>query len=209
MRLGARVPTDYSIENTGSLVEEFNTWVNIEFEDGVPYAENPIVGPIPMGLGPGGEIGGSAPIRIPLDAGAGALDLCLEVGESPEDPRVSACFTITVESPISVSFTTPNPNVRRGQRLNLDYEVANESGSPRIFEIWVENYTVGGEPDPRNPIYGPLSLNLAPGDRLDGARFYPLPLGERLGGPYKLCLSVGTYPNLAWEWSCVEYYIVP
>lgn len=207
--IGDPISVDYILENAGGDSESVVAWVELENDVGEPYESNPIVGPIPVELSPGAEMSGAASVRLPGDYGVGGHRLCLSLGEVGSEARARDCFAFVSTSPLELSFLSPEPQAEPGGTLPVDYDITSQGSGKATFDLWVENFDPGGAPDPRNPVYGPTEISLGDGGSLSGSSSYSVPSGEPEGGPYRLCLNVGEYPDAPWGTACIEYEVLP
>ena len=199
------VTVDYSIRNTGEVTESFELTVNL---DG--YSGNPIVGPISLILGPGGELAGRTELPVPGGVSVNNT-LCLEAGVSGSEPRASDCFDFVSRPQLVVEFDTSQPNVRRGALMPVEYLIRNQRSDASVsFRASVEQVLPSGEPDPANPLWGPAPMVLGPDGELSGNARWRISPNADFGGPYRLSLAAepSPYTGVA-VLGTLEYYVTP
>lgn len=205
---GQPVRVNFLFENTGEEEEDFEVWLAL-WGDGAVYFDNPIGGPFPLTMAPGDVSLGSAEVTIPTDFSLADVSLCLEAGVFGEDAWDIDCADFRFESPLSVEFLAVEPNVRRGDRVQLEYAILNRQvDAPVTFKAAMNKYLIGGQPAD-NPVWGPQYFQADFGGGYAGNAAWPVGEFAEIGGPYELCLVIEPRPYMRQMTTCVEYYVEP
>jgi len=98
--------------------------------------------------------------------------------------------------------------VQAGGILQYDVTVTNHAASARTVTVWIDAFKPSGVPWVGNPIVGPKTKTLGPGQ--SGMRTLGLhvPAGVPPSGPYTILGSVGTYPNDPLHASSFAFWVV-
>ena len=109
---------------------------------------------------------------------------------------------------VSTILECDEPIVIRGGLLEYRAGLKNNTDEEQTEDVWLDLYLINGEPYPKNPYLGPLSVTLGPNYEIVQNRQEYVPVIAPLGGPYTLFLRVGTYPDILDE-SFFEFDVVP
>jgi hypothetical protein len=91
----------------------------------------------------------------------------------------------------------------------LEFKVQNPGAGVESFQVWLDGYDELGNPDPNNPLFGPVDMELAAADGVRGGRGYLVPADTPPGGAYQLCLRVGQHPGEILDQDCLRYAVLP
>ena len=113
-----------------------------------------------------------------------------------------------VDGVISTILECDESIVIRGEYLEYRAGLINNTDEEQSVDVWLDLYLINGEPYPKNPYLGPISITLGPNHEVIQNRQEYVPVLAPLGGPYSLYLRVGPYPNILDE-SFFEFDVVP
>ena len=109
---------------------------------------------------------------------------------------------------VSTILECDDPIVVRGEYLEYRAGLINNTDEEQNVEAWLDLYLINGEPYPKNPYLGPISITLGPNHEVIQNRQEYVPVFAPLGGPYSLYLRVGPYPKVLDE-SFFEFDVAP
>lgn len=110
---------------------------------------------------------------------------------------------------LQAEFATDSPRVRPGELLPVQFKLLNPGANTHSFQVWVDGFDELGNPDPDNPLFGPVEIELDAAVGLSGSRAYLVPADTPVGGPYRLCLRVGQHPVQVIDEGCLQYEVIP
>ncbi len=124
---------------------------------------------------------------------AGPGFLWSEMFESQQPSDVMFVRQPLATTPLALEFGSPDPDIAPGEALSVDYSIRNEGDETIAFELWCDLLPEGGLPYAGNPLYGPNTLSLEPGEERAGQVLSRLP-SDVLPGAHQLCLRAGEFP---------------
>jgi hypothetical protein len=115
-----------------------------------------------------------------------------EVGGMPD-------VTVTLDPDATV--------VPRGGTLGYTAAVTNHGGTSVTFDYWTDVILWTGKPYKGNPVFGPLSVSLNPGQTRQGHVGHKVPNNAPLE-TYSCCGRIGSYPGSIWDEDCFQFTVV-
>ncbi len=124
------------------------------------------------------------------------------------DPVQIIPVTLLVESPILTILECEYPIAPRRGFLEFQAGLSNQTTDFQYVDAWLDLYLINGSPYPDNPLQGPIGITMGPlYEGIQDRRLY-VPNYTPLGGPYKLYLRCGEYPDI-WNESYFEFTVAP
>jgi hypothetical protein len=110
---------------------------------------------------------------------------------------------------LQVEASLSSETVRPGEELALQFRILNPADEAQGFDVWADAYDAEGQPVAGNPVFPPRALELDAALGLEGRGASLLPAEVEPGGPYTLCLRVGSYGVETVDESCAEFTVIP
>ena len=126
-----------------------------------------------------------------------------------EDPVRRVTVRLTVRSSVIPEISCEDPDVARGDYLDIHVKITNIGEEERAFKAWLDLYLIGGKPYNGNPVEGPFSRVLGPGDVLEVDYRGHVPMKMPVGGPYTLYLRVGESLESPWSDDSFAFHVIP
>jgi hypothetical protein len=108
---------------------------------------------------------------------------------------------------VMVTLTPDDTVVPRGGTLGYTVSVTNNGGSSLTLDYWTDIILWTGEPYKKNPVFGPRTVTINPGQTREGHIGHAVP-GNAPLKTYTCCGRVGTHPGSVWDEDCFEFTIV-
>jgi hypothetical protein len=98
-------------------------------------------------------------------------------------------------SDISVVMSADETSVYPGEDLVFDVTLKNWGTQAHTFKVWLDGIFPNHTPVPMNPIKGPVTVTLQPGQQISPTVTLRIPAGAPPGENYRLKASVGQWPD--------------
>jgi len=128
------------------------------------------------------------------------------ISNDPNKTEVIIPITMEIITPVTVSIHCDDPNVRRGELLNVDIALENITEVIQSFELWIDVYLINGDPYDGNPIF-PTPITIGPGGVMETTMSLRIPGTAPIGGPYGLYVRLGLLPGV-WDEDYLEFFII-
>jgi hypothetical protein len=108
---------------------------------------------------------------------------------------------------VSVALSPDATVIPRGGTLGYTVSVTNNGESSVTVSYWTDIFLWTGDPYVGNPIFGPKSGTLLPGQTKSGHIGHEVPDSAPLK-TYTCCGRVGSHPDDIWDEDCFEFTVV-
>ncbi len=108
---------------------------------------------------------------------------------------------------VTVTLDPDATVVPRGGTLGYTVAVTNHGGTSVSFDYWTDIILWTGKPYNGNPVFGPLSVSLNPGQTRQGHISHKVPNNAPLE-TYSCCGRIGSHPDNVWDEDCFQFTVV-
>ena len=109
---------------------------------------------------------------------------------------------------LRVDITPDGKYFSKEDGISFSRRIENITDEEQIFDTWWELYMIG-QPYWDNPVWGPEESSLPPQGEKDAHFLRDIPDHVPSGGPYKLVLKTGDFPEEVWAQDHFRFYVLP
>jgi subtilisin family serine protease len=109
---------------------------------------------------------------------------------------------------VTVTTVPDADKVKQGGSFGYTATVTNSTEESVTFAYWTEIILPNGKPWPKNPLYGPVTAHLGPGQSGSHHFTHKVP-GSAPLGVYIHIAKIGTYPGDVWDEDSITIEVIP